>query len=130
MAKKFYKENIQLLPAVVYASECPQGFTEIIDAEEILHLTKENYVLKEIDGRDFYNTFRSRLLISIQNEEILASDAFAVESYLSMIKDNLISGNWLTAQYVCNSLPYQGIFNEALKTEILTGINNYINENY
>lgn len=130
MAKKYYIENIEVLPAIVYAIECPEGYTEIEDQAKLLELTKKDYLIKEKDGQDFYNTFRSRLMMAIRAGEILASDAFAIETYLSSVKDNLISGNWLTAQYICEGLAYQGIFDEALKTEILTGITNYINNNY
>lgn len=130
MAKKYYIENNEALPAIQYCEGQPEGYTEIIDSALLLELTKKDYVIKEKDGQDFYNTFRSRLLLEIKNGNITPTEAFTVEAYLYDIKDNLITGNWLTAQYLTANKALSGIFTEALKGEILTGITNYVNANY
>ena len=130
MAKKYYIEDSENIPAIIYAETQPTGYTLITDDALLLDLTMADYLIKEKDGNVFYNTFRSRLLLKIKAGEIQPLDAFTVEAYLLSVKENLTSGNWLTAQYVCNALPLSGIFDAALKTEILTGITDYINANY
>ncbi len=128
--KKYYIEDNEALPAIQYCETQPEGYTEITDADTLLHLTIKDYLVKEKDGHEFYNTFRSRLLLEIKAGNITPEEAFTVEGYLKDVKDNLITGNWLTAQYVCNALPLSGIFTQALKDEILSGITTYINANY
>ena len=130
MAKNYYIEDFESIPAIIYAETQPTGYTLITDDALLLDLTMKDYLIKEKDGCNFYNSFRSSLLLKIKSGEIQATDAFTVEAYLSPVKDNLTSGNWLTAQYVCNALPLSGIFDATLKSEILTGITDYINANY
>lgn len=130
MAKKYYIEDNQAIPAIQYCEGQPEGYTEITDPIQLLDLTKKDYLTKEKDGHDFYNDFRSRLLLEIKAGNITASEAFTVETYLSDIKDNLITGNWLTAQYLTSIKPTSGIFDDTLKSEILTGITAYVNTNY
>lgn len=130
MAKKYYIESDQDIPAIQYCEGQPEGYTEITDGAMLLDLTMKDYKKKEADGHDFYNTFRSRLLLVLKSGAVTPTDAFTLEGYLSGVKDNLISGNWMTAQYICNALPLSGIFTEELKAEILTGITTYITTNY
>lgn len=130
MAKKYYIEDNQSIPAIQYCEGQPEGYSEITDPVKLLELTKADYVIKEKDGHDFYNDFRSRLLLEIKSGAITPTEAFTVESYLSDIKDNLITGNWLTAQYLTSNKPTSRIFDDDLKAEILGGITNYVNNNY
>ncbi len=130
MAKQYYIEDDQDIPAIQYSETAPEGFTLITDTDLILKLTKTRYVKYEVDGKDFYNEFRSRLYIEIVAGNITPTEAFQAESYLKDLKDNLTSGNWLTAQYVCTNLALSGIFTQDLKDEILAGIATYITANY
>lgn len=130
MAKKYYTEDNEPLPAIIYAETQPTGFSLIADAEKVLFLTKKRYEGYEKDGKDFYNGFRSNLYLEIVAGNVAASDAFIVEGYLKDVKDNLITGNWMTARHLCNSLATQGIFTQTLKDTILAGMDAYITENY
>lgn len=130
MAKNYYIEDNEVVPAVIYAETQPIGYTLITDSVKLLELTMADYTIRQEDGIVFYNTFRSKLLLKIKAGEIQPIEAFTVEAYLKDLKDNLITGNWMTAQNICTNLALSGIFDQVLKDEILTGITNYVNANY
>jgi hypothetical protein len=130
MAKNYYIEDNEVLPAVQYCETKPEGYTLITDQAQLLKLTMQDYYQKEKDGKDFYNNFRSRLMLGIKSSTIVPADAYAAELHLADIKDNLISGNWMTASYLTSNKALAGIFTQELKDEILAGINGYIAANY
>jgi hypothetical protein len=130
MAKKYYKENNENIPAIAFTDSAPAGFTEITDQDELKELYFKQYETREKDGHDFYNDFRTRLYMDILSGTITTAEAFAVELHLKTLKDELITGNWLTAQNISLGLELSGIYDQALKDDIQAGIDAYITENY
>jgi hypothetical protein len=128
--KQYYIEDNESMPSIVYCEGQPEGFSLITDAAKLLDLTMKDYEKKEKDGQDFYNGFRSKLLLAIRGGGVAPTDAFTVESYLSGVKNNLITGNWMTAQYINSILPLSGIYTQTLKDEIQAGIDAYVSQNY
>jgi len=91
---------------------------------------KKEYEKREIDGKDYYNDFRSRLYILYKNGDITALQAFEVEDHLKDVVESLITGNWLSAQSQLTGKTLLGVFDQDLKDEVMTGINAYLAENY
>lgn len=130
MAKKWYIEDDEQLPAIVHSETQPEGYSLLTNEATILSQIEKAYKVRELDGSSFYNSFRSRLMREIELGNITPTDAFLVESHLKELKDNLITGNWLTAQSINASLPLSGIYDQDLKDEIQEGIDLYVANNY
>ena len=130
MARKFYKENNEALPAIAYELTAPADFTEITDSNELKALFNKKYKERTQDGQDYYNNFRSDLYIDITNGTITDAEAFALEAHIKPVSDNLLTGNWLTAQNSNTNLTLSGIYDQTMKDEIQADIDNYIANNY
>lgn len=128
--KQYYIEDNEPIPAIIKAEQQPEGYSLLTDQAKILELTKIDYNKKQFDGSDFYNGFRSSLYLEIVSGNITPPEAFAVEAHLKDIADNLVSGNWLTAQALSQAKALSGIYDQALKDDIQAGIDNYISTNY
>jgi len=58
MAKKFYAEDNEAIPSIVFKETKPSGFTEITDQAELSRLyLKQNNKLKE-DGKEYTANFK------------------------------------------------------------------------
>lgn len=130
MAKKFYIEDGQEIPAIKYADSKPDGYSLITDENLIHELTKNKYNLREEDGREYYNNFRSDRYIDILNGVYTESQVFDLENHLKNLGIEIVSGNWLTAQNTLNNLNLSGIFDQTMKNELTNFIQDYINTNY
>lgn len=130
MAKKYYKEDGQAIPAIVFADSAPAGFTEIVDVTELKALHCKRYIQAEKDGHDFYNEFRTGLYMDIVSATITSTEAFLLEQHLKDVAEQIISGNWLTAQNTSTNLALSGIYDQALKDKIQSAIDTYVTENY
>ena len=130
MARKFYIEQNEAIPAIAFESTAPLGFVEITNAEKLKELFENKYNERTVEGVKYYNQFRTQLYIDILNGIITENEAFSLEIHLKNMADNLLTGNWLTAQNVITSLALSGIFTQTMKDEISEYINNYILNNY
>ena len=130
MSKKFYIELDEAIPAIEYADSQPVNMVEVTDVDKLTDLYNNLYLQREKDGHDYYATFRSHLMIDIERGLINSTDAFLLEQHVKSLKDEFISGNWLTAQYVNSNLTLSGLFDQAMKDEITSNINQYILQNY
>lgn len=128
--RKFYIENNETLPAVAFEDIAPVGFTEITDQQELKRLYGAKYKERMDDGTDYYNNFRSQLYLDIVNGNITEQEAFNLESHIKSVSDNLLTGNWLTAQNANINLPLSGIYDQSMKDGIQSDLDNYINFNY
>lgn len=128
--RKFYIENNETLPAVAFEDVAPVGFTEITDQEELKRLYAFKYKERMKDGGEYYNDLRSQLYLDIVNGTITEQQAFDLEVHIKTVSDNLLTGNWLTAQNANINLPLLGIYDQAMKDGIHNDLDNYINFNY
>lgn len=130
MARKFYIEQNEALPAIAFELNAPTGFVEITDAAQLKDLYKKKYNERTKDGQEYYNGFRTDLYLDIINGTITEAEAFALEQHIKELADNLLTGNWLTAQNTNANLSLSGIYTQAMKDELQTNIDNYISANY
>ncbi|NIO45018.1 MAG: hypothetical protein GTO02_16625 [Candidatus Dadabacteria bacterium] len=130
MARKFYIEDNEAIPSIVFDLNAPLGFTEIIDANKLKELYKNKYNERTKDGQEYYNSFRTDLYLDIVNGSITETDAFLLEQHIKQLSDNLMTGNWLTAQNTNQNLTLSGIYDQAMKDEIQNYIDTYITNNY
>ena len=130
MARKFFKENIEVLPAIVFELSAPVGFTEITDTAEIKQLYLLKYQSRINDGKFFVLDFTADMYINVLNAIYTDSEVFQLENHIKYIYDQLNNGFWLTAQNTNQNLSLLGIYTDQMKNEIQTILNNYVFDNY
>lgn len=132
MAKKFYKENIQSIPAILYVEEGsePTGWLEITDPDEIKRETKKLYIQRSNDGKALYESIRADLAGMYNSGDLTIADAHSIEIKLINAKSFLITGDWATAQYEMSLITVGGAYTQELNDDITGQINNYIILNY
>lgn len=130
MARKFYKENIENLPAIVFELSAPVGFTEITDSAEIKQLYLLQYQKRISDGKYFVLDFTADMYINVLNGVYTDAQVFELENHIKYIYDQLNNGFWLTAQNTNQNLGLLGIYTDQLKTDIQSILDSYVLENY
>lgn len=130
MARKFYRENNEQIPAIVYELSQPVGFTEITDEVELKRLYINLYQQRKVDGLDYFDSFRADLMMDIINQRYTSQQVFDLENHLSVLISEIVLGNWLTAQNENFNLIISGIYDQTMKDEIQTTLDNYVNDNY
>lgn len=130
MARKFYKENIEVLPAISFELSAPVGFTEITDPAEIKQLYLLQYQKRISDGKFFVLDFTADMYINVLNGVYSEAQVFQLENHIKDIYDQLNNGFWLTAQNTNQDLSLLGIYTDQLKTDIQIILNTYVSENY
>ena len=128
--KSFYKELNESIPAVVYSDTLPNGFVLITDVEELKYLYMGLYEGRSNDGFSYFEDFRGDLIIKHVQGVYTYAQINDLEIHVKLVQDELILGNWLTAQSVNQNLSLSGIYNQTMKDEISDYINSYILENY
>jgi len=130
MARKFYIEDNEVLPAIKFAENQPTGFT-LITNESLIHgLMKTQYVSRSEDGLNYYNNFRTDRYIDIINGVYTDTQVFELENHLKDLGIEIVSGNWLTAKNTIENLSISGIFTQIMKDEITAFVDTYILDNY
>lgn len=130
MSKKFYKEDNEAIPAILYEDSQPLGFTEITDPLELKDLYIKKYKQQKKDGEDYYLSFQASLYLDVINGVYTDIEVFTFESYTKELSNDIRLGQWLTAQDTCTNLAVSGIFTQSKKDEIQLDIDNYVTNNY
>lgn len=132
MAKKFYEENNEPIPAVRFLEEGsqPVGWVEVTSADRINTLTKKLYLQREQDGRALYDDIRAQLAKDFNSGELTLSDAHFIETKLVNAKSFLLTGDWATAEYELSLLVIEGAYTQELHDDINLNISNYMTLNY
>ena len=130
MPRKFYKENDESIPAIVFELEQPINFTEITDAVEIKKLYILKYQQRIQDGNKYILDFTADRYIDILNEVYTQQQVFDLESHIKDLVIELQSGWWLSAQDTNASLSISGIYNDDMKASIQAIIDTYVLSNY
>ena len=130
MARKFYKEDGQQIPAICFELTAPTGFTEITDPVEIKRLYVIEYNKRQADGQQFVIDFTADLYIDIINGVYTEAEVFALEGHIGQIYADLNNGWWLTAQNENQNLSLSGIYTQTMKDDIQSILDNYVNDNY
>jgi len=132
MAKKFYEENNEAIPAVQFIEEGqqPAGWVEVTNADRINTLTKKLYLQRELDGRNLYENIRAQLAEDFNSGSLTLADAHFIETKLINAKSFLLTGDWATAQFELSLLVIEGAYTQELHDDINLNITNYMNLNY
>jgi len=130
MAKKYYIEDGESIPAIIFEETAPAGFSLITDAAQLVELHAQRYEKNRQDGVNYYNHFQAGLYIDIVNEVYTVIEVVTLEAYLKAVADEIKSGSWLTAQNTITGLALSGIFTQSMKDEITNDINTYVSDNY
>jgi len=128
--RKFYKEDNESIPAIVYELSNPSGFTEITDNAELKSLYIGLYRQREIDGLNYFEDFRANLIMDIISGTYTDLEVFSLETHIKYLQDEIILGNWLTSQNINLNLSLSGIYDQVMKDEIQNYIDTYITNNY
>jgi len=130
MFRKFYKEDNEPIPSIVFELEQPVGFTEIVDTVEIKQLYVKQYNSRIIDGNAYVIDFTVDRYIDVVTGVHTIEEVFALENHIKDLYVELNNGWWLTAQNTNISLPLMGIYDQIMKDSIQTALDTYISENY
>lgn len=130
MARKFWKEDNEAIPAIQFELTQPVGFTEITDASEIKTLYIGKYGQRIDDGQEYVLDFTADKYIDVLNGVYTDVEVFALESHIKDLYGELNNGWWLTAQNTNSSLSLSGIYNQAMKDSIQGIIDDYVTNNY
>ena len=132
MAKKFYEESNEAIPAIQFIEEGsePAGWVEVTNADRINTLTKKLYLQRELDGRNLYENIRAQLAKDFNSGSLTLADAHFIETKLINAKSFLLTGDWATAQYELSLLVIEGAYTEELHDNINLSITNYMTLNY
>ena len=130
MARKFYKEDNQAIPAILFENEQPLGFTLITDSAEIKELYLTQYLLRIEDGKSFVLNFTADMYINVINSVYTSTEVFALENHIKNLYDELNNGWWLSAQNTNQNLTLSGIYDQTMKDEIQAILDTYVIDNY
>lgn len=130
MARKFYKEDNEAIPAIKFAVSNPEGFTLITDPAQIKVLYVKQYQTRISDGSSTVRNFTADLYIDTLNGVYTDDQVFELETHTKSLHDDLNNGWWLTAQNTNRNLLLLGIYDQDMKDELQILIDNYILENY
>jgi hypothetical protein len=130
MPRKFYKEDGEQIPAIVFELDAPVGFTEITEQEEIKTLYILQYQYRIADGKKFVLDFTADVYIDVLNGLYSEMEAFQLEAHIKELYNELNNGLWLTAKNTNSNLEILGIYTQQLKDEIQATLDAYVFENY
>jgi hypothetical protein len=130
MAKKFYIEDNIDIPAIAFADVQPIGYSLVTDYEERKRLHTNRYKMNEQYGILYFHQFQAKMYINIVDGIYTTTEVITLENYLKVISDEIREGSWLTAKENLPTLALSGIFDQAMKDEIQSDINDYVTENY
>jgi len=130
MSRKFYIENNEAIPAIQYVETQPTGFSLITDANTLKELYVKQYNTRATDGQNYFNDFRANIMLDIINLVYTPEQVFVLENHLKNLIEEIINGNWLTAQNTNLNLALDGIYTQAMKDQIQNHINDYVTNNY
>ena len=130
MARQYYIEDGEAIPAIIFEETAPAGFSLVTDPDQLVELHAARYEKNRQDGVDYYNHFQAGLYLDIVNAVYTVAEVVALEAYVKNLGDEIKAGSWLTAQNTIAGLALSGIFTQTMKDEIKADINNYVLNNY
>jgi hypothetical protein len=130
MARAFYSEDGEAIPAIMFEETQPAGYTLITDVPELRKCYMAKYKEREYDGVNWFEEFRADLMMDIIAGTYTGGQVFALELHLKRLINNVREGSWLTAQNISTNLVLDGIYNQTMKDEIQAVIDAYVTNNY
>ena len=135
MEKKFYKEDNEPIPSIVYSETQPVGFSEITDQAKLSELyLKLNNNMKQL-GRDYVSSFKvSSFGLLYRDGTLTDANINYLYNKLTQLLLRLEDGNFDSAKFLLqnelNTITQDDIDNgytQAIHDQILNDINNYLN---
>jgi hypothetical protein len=83
-----------------------------------------------LDGVAYYDKEKAKTFDAINAGLIDVNVGNALTELLEGVKNNLVTGDWLTALNIVNNTPTSLVFSAEYKTDIQTRLQEYINNNY
>jgi hypothetical protein len=130
MARQFYKEDGETIPAIEFVEAQPAGYTLITDAQELRKQYIFKYRSREEDGINWFEEFRADLMMDIIAGTYTGVQVFALELHLKRLIANVREGSWLTAQNISTNLALDGIYDQTMKNAIQAVLDAYVTNNY
>jgi hypothetical protein len=135
MEKKFYKEDNEPIPSIVYSETQPVGFSEITDQAKLSELyLKLNNNMKQL-GRDYVSSFKvSSFGLLYRDGTLTDANINYLYNKLTQLLLRLEDGNFDSAKFLLenelNTITQDDIDNgytQAIHDQILNDITNYLN---
>jgi len=141
MEKKFYKEDNEAIPEIIYSETQPpvnadgNGYTEITDQAKLSELyLKLNNNMKQL-GRDYVSSFKvSSFGLLYRDGTLTDANINYLYNKLTQLLLRLEDGNFDSAKFLLenelNTITQDDIDNgytQAIHDQILNDINNYLN---
>jgi len=130
MARNFYIELNEDIPAIAFKESCPEGFEEITDNPTLIKLYTKKYLQRKEDGKMCYSDFQAELYMMIKLGQATEEEVFAMEDHIKDVKSNIITGDWATASNINAGLSLQGIYTQEMKDAMQDLLDTYIANNY
>jgi len=136
MEKKFYKEDNEPIPSIVYSETQPIGFSEITDQYELSGLyLKQNNKMKQL-GRDYVSSFKvSSFGLLYRDGTLTDANVNYLYNKLTQLLLRLEDGNFDSAKFLLenelNTITQDDIDNgytQVIHDQILNDVNNYLNQ--
>jgi len=133
--KKFYKEDNEDIPSIVYSDVQPNGFSEITDPLELNALyLKQNNKMKQL-GQDYVSNFKvSNLGVLYRDGALTDANVHYLYNKLTQLLLRLEDGNFDSAKFLLenelNTITQDDIDNgytQAIHDQILNDVTNYLN---
>ena len=101
MEKKFYKEDNEPIPSIVYSETQPIGFSEITDQYELSGLyLKQNNKMKQL-GRDYVSSFKvSSFGLLYRDGTLTDANVHYLYNKLTQLLLRLEDGNFDSAKFL------------------------------
>jgi hypothetical protein len=135
MEKKFYKEDNEPIPSIVYSETQPVGYSEITDQAKLSELyLKLNNNMKQL-GRDYVSSFKvSSFGLLYRDGTLTDANINYLYNKLTQLLLRLEDGNFDSAKFLLenelNTITQDDIDNgytQAIHDQILNDITNYLN---
>ena len=95
-----------------------------------LQQRKDEYLLHESAGKDYYNEFRSQLSLDIENGVIDLDTAKEIHFKLKLVGDYICTGDWKSAYNELNKVLPNVYCSIDLITSMKADLISYISSNY
>lgn len=126
MARKYYIEQNENIPAIVYEENAPDGFIELTDNDMLSIEIKKTYELRRKDGISYCDNYRANLMMLYSSGQLSESEALHICSKIAQTQNELRNGDWIEARESCENIVLDLIFTMSMKQDMLDYINSYI----
>jgi len=111
-------------------ASCDSLIASHVSALSAIEAIKSAYAAHEVAGKEFYADVRADLANKAITAEITYNDAYNIEQSLRDVKENILTGDWKTAQYHMTLVTVAAPLTQDIYDSIKDPIDDYITNNY